>query len=253
MPFRQFAGVLALLALGLAPASAQTSTGRVTGRVLDAINAQPLPGVTVQVAGRPTPVVTDLDGRYVLDLPPASALQRVTGASLVGGAFVFVRGLGECYSNTSLDGALIPSTEPERRVVSLNMSPAGLLCTCTNREAARHAASRPSSSLAFLSMTRRLVLLFVSWTALSTCGGTAPAASFQQTFPTREAAATAVTEAIWQRHVPRLESLALTEVEFRTNVWPHLPGQQARRQHARRLPLERHPHQEPRLSCRHTR
>jgi hypothetical protein len=54
-------------ALGL---NAQTTQqGRVVGRVLDAINASPLPGVTVEVVGTPQTTVTDLDGRYTLNLP----------------------------------------------------------------------------------------------------------------------------------------------------------------------------------------
>jgi len=57
----------------------------------------------------------------------ASALQRVTGLSVVDNSYVFVRGLGERYSNTSLSGAILPSTEPERKVVALDMFPASLL------------------------------------------------------------------------------------------------------------------------------
>ena len=45
----------------------------------------------------------------------AGALEKVTGVSVVGGGFVFVRGLGERYSSTQLNGALIPTTEPEKR------------------------------------------------------------------------------------------------------------------------------------------
>ena len=61
------------------------------------------------------------------DSNAAAGLQRVTGLSVVGGGFVFVRGLGERYSNTTLAGATIPSTEPERRVVPLDIFPSGLL------------------------------------------------------------------------------------------------------------------------------
>lgn len=57
----------------------------------------------------------------------ASGLQRVTGLSVVDNQYVFVRGLGERYSNTTLGGATIPSTEPEKKVVSLDMFPSGLL------------------------------------------------------------------------------------------------------------------------------
>lgn len=207
---------LLVLAGVVTPSSALAQTPepvRVSGRVLDATNAQPLPGVPVEVVGTDLVTHTDLDGRWTLSLPPgehrirvaldgyaervvavavapgdpievdvalplggfteavtvearatdaettsaaaqllerqrapaisdnlggqemrlnadstaASALQRVTGLSVVDNQYVFVRGLGERYSNTTLGGALLPSTEPERKVVSLDMFPAGLL------------------------------------------------------------------------------------------------------------------------------
>jgi outer membrane receptor protein involved in Fe transport len=61
------------------------------------------------------------------DSSAAAGLQRVTGLSVVGDGFTFVRGLGERYSNTTLAGATIPSTQPERRVISLDLFPAALL------------------------------------------------------------------------------------------------------------------------------
>jgi outer membrane receptor protein involved in Fe transport len=61
------------------------------------------------------------------DSNAAAGLQRVTGLSVVGGGFTFVRGLGERYSNTTLAGSTIPSTQPERRVIPLDIFPAGLL------------------------------------------------------------------------------------------------------------------------------
>lgn len=39
----------------------------------------------------------------------ATALRRVTGLTLVGGKYVYIRGLGERYSNTLLNGAAVPS------------------------------------------------------------------------------------------------------------------------------------------------
>ncbi|MCA9664150.1 MAG: TonB-dependent receptor [Myxococcales bacterium] len=61
------------------------------------------------------------------DSDAASALSRVTGITVVGGKYVYVRGLGERYSATLLDGSTLPSPEPERRVVPLDMFPAGAL------------------------------------------------------------------------------------------------------------------------------
>src|SRR5262249_16007759 len=57
----------------------------------------------------------------------AGALQKVTGVSVVGSGFVYVRGLGERYSATQLNGALIPTTEPEKRVVPLDLFPTGMI------------------------------------------------------------------------------------------------------------------------------
>lgn len=212
--FCRVALTLACIAFSGAWVDAQVAMGRVTGRVLDAINASPLPGVTVEVVASKQVTHTDLDGKYSLSLPvgkheikvalsgfadrvltvevasaaaprtidvtlalagfsealtvtgqitdastasaatqllerrsattindnmggqemkanadssAASALQRVTGLSVVDNSYVFVRGLGERYSNTSLGGAVLPSTEPDRKVVALDMFPASLL------------------------------------------------------------------------------------------------------------------------------
>ena len=54
-------------------------------------------------------------------------MQRVTGISVVDNQYVFVRGLGERYSNTTLSGATLPTTEPDKKVVPLDMFPSGLL------------------------------------------------------------------------------------------------------------------------------
>lgn len=214
IPFSLCALFVALLLAPVPAAGAQTpATGKITGRVIDSTNAQPMPGVPVEVVGSSQVTHTDLDGRWSLTLPAgahrikvalegyaerlvsvdvtagqvkdvdislpiggfteavtvsgrtteaetasaasqlierqrasaitdnlggqemrlnadstaASALQRVTGLSVVNNQYVFVRGLGERYSNTTLSGAVLPSTEPERKVVSLDMFPASLL------------------------------------------------------------------------------------------------------------------------------
>jgi outer membrane receptor protein involved in Fe transport len=57
----------------------------------------------------------------------AAALRRVTGISLQDDKYVFVRGLGDRYSNTQLNGTKLPSTEFERKVVPLDLFAADLL------------------------------------------------------------------------------------------------------------------------------
>ncbi len=61
------------------------------------------------------------------DSDAAAALKRVTGLTVVGGKYVYVRGLGERYSCTLLNGSLLPSPETERRVIPLDIFPTGIL------------------------------------------------------------------------------------------------------------------------------
>ncbi|MEQ1725819.1 MAG: TonB-dependent receptor [Sphingopyxis sp.] len=59
----------------------------------------------------------------------AGALQRVTGLSVVGAGYVFVRGLGDRYSLALLNGSPLPSPEPLRRVVPLDLFPTNLIAS----------------------------------------------------------------------------------------------------------------------------
>jgi hypothetical protein len=201
---------------GAPPQSAGTvraQTVRLSGVVRDEANAITLPGITVEVVDTKQVVYTDIDGRFVVDVPPgeheirvtmdayepktirmaagternvtlnvsmvlkrfssavtvsaapidaptstaeaqlterkqasvisdnvgaqemksngdsdaAAAMTRVTGLSLVDNQYVYVRGLGERYSNTTLSGSVIPTTEPDKKVVPLDLFPSGLI------------------------------------------------------------------------------------------------------------------------------
>lgn len=57
----------------------------------------------------------------------AGALGRVTGLSVVGSGFVYVRGLGDRYSLALLNGSPLPSPEPLRRVVPLDLFPTNIV------------------------------------------------------------------------------------------------------------------------------
>lgn len=196
------------------PAFAQSERTRIIGTVKDEKNNISLPGVPVEVVSTKEVVYTDVDGRFVLQLPPglheitvtmdgynprtlkvditagqrtvtadigltmtgfaetvtvtgqavdaqtssaeaqlterrnaqvitdnmgsqemrangdsdaAAAMARVTGMSLVDNQYVFVRGLGERYSNTTLAGSTLPTTEPDKKVVPLDLFPTGLI------------------------------------------------------------------------------------------------------------------------------
>lgn len=61
----------------------------------------------------------------------AGSLARVTGLSTVGGRFVFVRGLGDRYSSALLNGMPLPSPEPLRRTVPLDLFPSSVIGSAT--------------------------------------------------------------------------------------------------------------------------
>jgi hypothetical protein len=61
------------------------------------------------------------------DSDAAQAVQRVSGVSVSEGKFVVVRGMSERYTTTSLNGARIPSPEPERKLVPLDLFPTGII------------------------------------------------------------------------------------------------------------------------------
>lgn len=71
--------------------------------------------------------VTREDFERTGDGDAAEALQRVSGVSIVGDKFVYVRGLGERYSSALLNGSPLPSPEPMQRVVPLDLFPAEAL------------------------------------------------------------------------------------------------------------------------------
>ncbi len=60
------------------------------------------------------------------DADAAAALTRLSGLSVVRG-FVFVRGLGDRYSSALLNGSPLPSPEPLRRQIPLNIFPSNIL------------------------------------------------------------------------------------------------------------------------------
>ena len=57
----------------------------------------------------------------------AEAMTKVTGASVVGGKYVYVRGLGDRYANTNLNGSALPSPDPDQQAVPMDLIPTSLL------------------------------------------------------------------------------------------------------------------------------
>lgn len=61
------------------------------------------------------------------DSNAASALKRVAGITLIGGKDIYVRGLGDRYSVTELNGMGLPSPNPIKRTIPLDMFPSSII------------------------------------------------------------------------------------------------------------------------------
>lgn len=61
------------------------------------------------------------------DSTVAIALQRLPGVTLVNDKYVYVRGLGERYLNTTLNGAVVPSPDLTRNVIPLDIFPTSIV------------------------------------------------------------------------------------------------------------------------------
>ena len=57
----------------------------------------------------------------------ASAIKRVSGVSIQDGKYVFVRGLGDRYIKTILNGLDIPALDPDKNTVQLDIFPASVI------------------------------------------------------------------------------------------------------------------------------
>lgn len=61
------------------------------------------------------------------DATSSEVLKRVVGVSIVDNKFVFVRGTNERYSSTTLNGVILPSTDPDKKAFSFDLFPSNLL------------------------------------------------------------------------------------------------------------------------------
>ena len=61
------------------------------------------------------------------DSDAASAIKRVSGVSIEGGKYIYVRGLGDRYSKSILNGMEIPGLDPEKNTVQMDIFPTNVI------------------------------------------------------------------------------------------------------------------------------
>ncbi|MCA1751368.1 MAG: TonB-dependent receptor [Flavobacteriales bacterium] len=65
--------------------------------------------------------------RMTGDATAVEAAKRVTGVSIEGGRYVYIRGLGDRYSKTTLNGMDIPGLDPDKNSLQMDMFPSNLI------------------------------------------------------------------------------------------------------------------------------
>jgi TonB-dependent receptor len=61
------------------------------------------------------------------DNDAASAMRRVTGVSVADGKYVFIRGIGDRYNKTILNGMDIPGLDPDRNTLQMDIFPTNVI------------------------------------------------------------------------------------------------------------------------------
>ena len=65
--------------------------------------------------------------RKIGDSDAASSMKRVSGVSVEGGKYVYVRGLGDRYTKTMLNGVDIPGLDPDRNTLQMDLFPTNII------------------------------------------------------------------------------------------------------------------------------
>lgn len=65
--------------------------------------------------------------RKIGDGDAASAVKRVPGVSIEGGKYVYVRGLGDRYTKSILNGVDIPGLDPDRNTLQMDLFPTNII------------------------------------------------------------------------------------------------------------------------------
>jgi TonB-dependent receptor len=109
-----------------APGSGAIEEIVVTGRQLDAVQAVLEERMKLDVAAD---LISNVQISRVGDSTVSLALRRLPAVTVVQGQYIYIRGLGERYSSTTLNGAYVPSPDLTRNVIPLDLFPSEVVET----------------------------------------------------------------------------------------------------------------------------
>jgi hypothetical protein len=71
--------------------------------------------------------ISAVNFKKIGDSDAASSMKRVTGVSVEGGKYVYVRGLGDRYTKTMMNGVDIPGLDPDRNTMQMDIFPTSVI------------------------------------------------------------------------------------------------------------------------------
>ncbi len=71
--------------------------------------------------------ISAMNFKKIGDSDAASSMKRITGISVESGKYVYIRGLGDRYTKTIVNGVDIPGLDPDRNTLQMDMFPASII------------------------------------------------------------------------------------------------------------------------------
>lgn len=139
-----------------APAPAASAPETSQRIVIEAQRVLRLQGLDEQFATGVVDVIDSAELARVGGSTVAASVIRVPSITIQDGRYVFVRGLGDRYVTTTLNGATLPSTDPSRRTVPLDLFPRNLVQQLAVRKTFTAAMPAESTGGNLLITTRSL-------------------------------------------------------------------------------------------------
>lgn len=93
----------------------------------------------------------------------ADLVNRMVGVNVVEGQFAVVRGLGDRYNSTLVNGLPMPSVDPLRQGLQLDLFPTSIMSSIVSEKAFTPSLPSTSSGAAFNLQTREASDFFESW------------------------------------------------------------------------------------------
>jgi len=108
----------------------ETASVQIKGATISAMAVKNTENALVSMQIKSATSVNGISSREISmngDKTAAASLRRVSGVTVQDGKYIYVRGLGDRYSRTDLNGAMVPSLDPEKNNIQLDLFPVAII------------------------------------------------------------------------------------------------------------------------------